>query len=373
MNAVDYLVVGSGLTGSTIARILHDHGREVLVLERRHHVGGNVHDSLHSSQIRVHTYGPHYFRCSSKRIWRFVSRFADFYPYRATVKSLVDGQYANWPVHADLFDLFPGWKHSRPAGAPTNFEDACLAKMPRPVYDVFVGPYTRRQWDQDPRELGPELAGRIRINGADETTLTPGQAYQGLPVQGYCGLMARMVDGIPLSLGVDYLQDPPAYRARKALIFTGPIDEFFGFDAGRLGYRSHRRLHTFLPRSDWFQPCGQVNHPNGATHGPLRTLEWKHLLPGDQQQGIHGTLITREYTFTPEDPNQFEYPVPTARNARLYRHYRRRAQAIPKLVTCGRLAAYRYLDMDKAIGSAMLVAKKLLGAHATPRHCTGSS
>ncbi|HVM51152.1 MAG TPA: UDP-galactopyranose mutase [Candidatus Acidoferrum sp.] len=157
------------------------------------------------------------------------------------------------------------------------------------------------------------------------------------------------------------LENRSAYRARKALVFAGPIDEFFGFDAGRLGYRGHRRVHTFLPGEEWFQPCGQVNHPNGADHGALRTLEWKHLLPAARKQAIRGTLITREYPFTPEDPDRFEYPVPTAGNARLYRHYRRRAQAIPKLVMCGRLAAYRYLDMDQAIGLAMRVARKLLG------------
>jgi UDP-galactopyranose mutase len=361
MQAVDYLVVGAGLTGSTIARILHDQGREVLILERRRHPGGNVHDSLHSSQIRVHTYGPHYFRCSSRRIWEFVNRFADFYPYKASVKSLVDGHYAIWPVHRALFDQFPGWQHSRPTGAPANFEDACLAKMPRQVYEVFVQAYTRKQWGEDPRHLEPGLADRVRVNGDHETTLTPEQVYQGLPTQGYCGLMAKMVEGIPLMLGTDYLEDPSAYRARQALIFTGPIDEFFGFDAGRLGYRGHRRVHTFLPGAEWFQPCGQVNHPNGADHGALRTLEWKHLLPAEQQPGIPGTVITREYPFTPQDPDQFEYPVPTASNARLYRRYRRRAQAIPKLVTCGRLAAYRYLDMDKAIGMAMRVARKVLG------------
>ena len=361
MSTVDYLVVGAGLTGSTIARVLHDHGREVLLLDRRDHAGGNVHDSLHPSGIRMHTYGPHYFRCSSRRIWEFVNRFGAFYPYRATVKSLVNGEYESWPVHATSFEQFLGWQASPPAGAPANFEEACLAKMPRPVYEVFVAPYTRKQWGVDPRHLQPALALRVRINHDHQTTLMPERAYQGLPAEGYGRLMGRMVEGVPLKLGTDYLENRSAYRARKALVFTGPIDEFFGFDAGRLGYRGHRRVHTFLPGEEWFQPCGQVNHPNGADHGALRTLEWKHLLPAARKQAIRGTLITREYPFTPEDPDRFEYPVPTAGNARLYRHYRRRAQAIPKLVMCGRLAAYRYLDMDQAIGLAMRVARKLLG------------
>jgi UDP-galactopyranose mutase len=358
--AVDYLVVGSGLTGSTVARILHDHGREVLILDRRHHVGGNVHDSLHPSQIRLHTYGPHYFRCSSPRIWEFVNRFSGFYRYEATVKSMVGGRYENWPVGAGLFDQFFGWQNSRPAATPTNFEEACLQKMPRPVYEAFVMGYTRRQWGVDPRQLDPGLADRIRVNADHERTLTPQRIYQGLPTEGYYGLMANMVEGIPCVLGIDYLKNRSAYKIRKALIFTGPIDEYFNFDAGRLGYRSLKRVHTFLPGSEWFQPCGQVNHPDASDHGALRTLEWKHLMPKDQRQRIRGTLITREYPFTPEDPDRFEYPMPTARQAQLYRHYRRRAQATPRLVVCGRLGAYRYLDMDTAIDLAMRLAERLL-------------
>ena len=120
VTAVDYLIVGAGLTGSTIARMLHDQGREVLVLDRRNHVGGNVHDSLHPSQIRLHTYGPHYFRCSSLRVWEFVSRFSSFYRYEATVKSLMHGRYENWPVNGALFRQFTGWQNARPTTTPAS-------------------------------------------------------------------------------------------------------------------------------------------------------------------------------------------------------------------------------------------------------------
>ena len=360
MTAVDYLIVGTGLTGSTIARILHDQGREVLILDRRHHVGGNVHDSLHPSQIRLHTYGPHYFRCSSRRVWEFVNRFSGFYHYEATVKSMVKGHYENWPVSIALLDQFSGWQNSHPVATPANFEEACLQKMPRPVYEAFVMGYTRRQWGLDPRQLDSSLANRIRINVDHETTLTPRQVYQGLPTQGYSGLMTNMVGEIPCVLGVDYLKNRSSYNVRRALIFTGPIDEFFNFDAGRLGYRSLKRVHEFLPGSEWFQPCGQVNHPDAGDQGALRTLEWKHFMPADRQKRIRGTLITWEFPFMPEDPDRFEYPVPTADQARLYRHYRRRAHAVPGLVICGRMGTYRYLDMDKAIGLALRLAERLL-------------
>ena len=156
------------------------------------------------------------------------------------------------------------------------------------------------------------------------------------------------------------MKNRSSYNVRRALIFTGPIDEFFNFDAGRLGYRSLKRVHEFLPGSEWFQPCGQVNHPDAGDQGALRTLEWKHFMPADRQKRIRGTLITWEFPFMPEDPDRFEYPVPTADQARLYRHYRRRAHAVPGLVICGRMGTYRYLDMDKAIGLALRLAERLL-------------
>jgi len=360
LTTVDYLVVGSGLTGSTIARLLTDLGREVLVLERRSHLGGNVHDSVHASGIRVHTYGPHYFRCRSTRIWEFVQRFASFYPYQATVKSLLNGVYEPWPINESMFDAFPGWQRSRPAAPAANFEEACLQKMPRPIYKAFVSGYARRQWGIEPQLLGAALASRIRVNPRSHVHLTPHYAYQGLPKAGYADFTAKLLDQIPCRSGVDYLKHTADYKARKAVIFTGSLDEFFGFDAGRLGYRGQRRTHHFLSDSTWHQPCAQVNHPDTDATGSVRTIEWKHLMRPEENQGISGTLITQEYPFTPERPVDFEYPVPLARNVELYRHYRSRAAAVRGLVVCGRLGAYRYFDMDQAIGHGMSVAKRLL-------------
>jgi UDP-galactopyranose mutase len=357
---VDYLVVGSGLTGGTVARVLHDQRREVLILERRPHPGGNVHDSLHSSRIRVHTYGPHYFRCSSQRIWDFVNRFSSFYSYEARVQIKLDGQYQNWPINRTLLNQYPGWDSSIPTTPPANFEEACLRKMPRPVYQAFIEGYTRKQWGLDPRLLSPDLADRIRVNNDDQTTLTPQFTCQALPTQGYSQLMESLIAGIPCRFGVDYLQAATEFQSRKALVFTGPIDEYFGFDLGRLGYRAHQRVHRFLPDCERYQPCAQVNHPDSDDHGPLRTLEWKHLLPSAAQAQARGTLITYEHPFTPADSDEFEYPVPTARNARLYEQYRRRASSIPKLVLCGRLGSYCYLDMDQAMDRALRLAEKLL-------------
>lgn len=356
----DYIIVGAGLTGGTIARLLADHGREVLVIERRNHLGGNVHDSLHHSRIRVHTYGPHYFRCSSREIWDFVQRFSRFYRYEAKAKAVVNGSYQDWPLNRTMLSDFPGWEKSRPVGPPKNFEEACLLKMPRPLYDTYVRGYTRKQWGVEPSSLDPELAERVRMNHERHTTLTPDHPFQGLPTLGYAGLVENLLAGIPCVVGTDYLKNRSDYHARKALVFTGSVDEYFNFDGGRLGYRGQRRVHRYLPESDHHQPCAQVNHPASGDASPIRTIEWKYLMPPHERGKTQGTVITEEYPFAPNDPNQFEYPMPTARNRHIYEEYRQRAAAVPNLIVCGRLGCYRYFDMDHAIERAMEIAENLL-------------
>jgi UDP-galactopyranose mutase len=359
VTTVDYLVVGSGLTGGTIARVLTDAHREVLVLERRSHLGGNVHDYVHASGVRVHAYGPHYFRCSSVKTWDFVNRFACFYPFEAKVKSLVNGKYENWPPNRRLLERCPEWSPEANHTSSRNFEEACLRKMPRSVYETYVQGYTRRQWGLEPHLLDPRLADRIRINEDDEIalTLTPHLRYQGLPRDGYAGLIANLLADIPRRLGVDYLKCPSEFRARKALIFTGSIDEFFCFSEGKLSYRAQRRVDQLVSGVTWYQPFAQVNHPDADDSQPIRTIEWKHLMLQGQQPP--STIVTREFPFSPNNPDEFEYPVPIAANMRLYQEYRRRAQAVPGLVCCGRLGEFRYWDMHQAIERARVIALRL--------------
>jgi UDP-galactopyranose mutase len=357
---VDYLVVGSGLTGATIARLLHDAGREVLIVDRRAHHGGNVHDHLHPSGIRIHTYGPHYFRTSSARIWEFVNRFSSFYEYVACLKSYIDHEYENWPVSSSYITKVIGqtWQPVF-QGSPTNFEEASLRMMPALVYHKFVKPYTEKQWGVPAHLLSAELATRFDVRADDDPRLKR-HTYQGLPSDGYSTFMETMIAGIPTWLNYDYLHHRSALKARKYLIFTGPIDEFFGFDLGKLKYRAQKRTDEYLADTDFFQPYGQVNNPS-PMHGPhIRTIEWKHMMPLAQTESIQGTVITREIPFTPEEPNQYEYPFPDKISQNLYRAYRRRANTIPNLWICGRLGEYRYYDMDQAIARAMVLAKKIL-------------
>ena len=356
----DFLIVGSGLTGAVIARKLADAGQSVLVLDRRLHLGGNVHDHRHGSGVRVHTYGPHYFRTNNEDIWRFVNAFSAFYKYEAVLKSYVDGALENWPVAESYVRRLCGadWCPAF-TGQPNNFEEASLAMMPRLVYEKFVKTYTEKQWGVPASQLSPLLARRFNMRQDDEPRLTR-HKYQGLPEGGYASLMQNMLAHIPIVLGCDYLQHRNEFRARLGTVFTGPMDNYFGYDLGRLKYRGQNREHIYLPDTDFKQPCGQVNNPDPNCGPHIRTLEWKHMMPPAEARSITGTVLTRETAITPADENDFEYPFPDEANARLFAAYRERARKIPRLLICGRLGEYRYYDMDQAIARALLLADRLL-------------
>lgn len=362
MTTTDYLIIGSGLTGATIARLLHERGEKVLVLDRRTHVGGNVHDHLHESGIRVHTYGPHYFRTSDERIWSFVNRFAQFYDYVASLKSWVDGRYENWPIAASYIRKHIGenWTPSF-KGTPANFEEAALSLMPELIYEKFIKGYNIKQWGVDPKELSATLVKRFDVREDDDPRLMPNHTYQGIPKDGYAVFMEKMLEGIPLQLQCDYLQRRNEFTASKMVIYTGPIDEYFNYEFGKLKYRGQQRVHEWIDNQEWHQPCGQVNNPD-LNQGPhIRTLEWKHMMQPATSSKINGTLITKEITYTPASPEDYEYPFPDQGNAELFKKYKAKAESIPGLLVCGRLGEYKYYDMDQAIGRAfMLFEKKIM-------------
>ena len=356
----EFLIVGSGLTGAVIARTLSDAGRRTLVVDRREHMGGNVYDHAHESGILIHTYGPHYFRTNSDSLWEFVNRFSSFHKYEACLKSKVDGQFENWPIAGSYIrqNIGEEWSPSF-SGTPANFEEASLSMMPVEVYEKFVKGYTEKQWGCDCTELSSRLAKRFDVREDDEPRLKT-QKYQGIPSDGYASLMRNMLKGIPVLLNCDYLSHQKSFTYTKKLIFTGPIDEYFGFDLGKLKYRGQQRTHQYLPDADCLQPCGQVNNPDPETGPHIRTLEWKHMMPSEIASRIRGTVLTEEVTVTPTNPSDYEYPFPDEANDKLYQEYRDRADKLSDVLICGRLGEYRYYDMDQAIARAQMLADNLL-------------
>jgi len=357
---VDYLVVGSGLTGATIARLLSDNGEDVAILERRSHIGGNVHDYVHESGVRIHSYGPHYFRTSSDRIWNFVNRFAPFYKYEAIVMSEVCGKLEYWPIHAESIKRLAGvgWRPGYSGQDAANFEDQCLSVMPLTIYRLFIHGYTVKQWGVAPSQLGPHLAKRFDVRTDGDCRLKR-STYQGIPTGGYAKFMENLVRGLRVYCNVDFLKERGQFSVRKLIIYTGAIDEYFAFDIGKLAYRSQHRTHTYFKRAALKQAVPQVNYPD-MNIAVIRTLEWKHMMEPQLQGKIQGTVLTAETPYSPSDPREYEYPFPDSYNQSLFSRYRERADKEEKLLICGRLGEYRYFDMDQAIARAIKLANRIM-------------
>lgn len=355
--AADYVVVGVGLTGATIARLLVDAGRDVVVIEAQDHVGGNVADARHPSGLRYNLHGPHYFRTSSDAIWDFVRRFATFTPFEARVVCQVGSEFIPWPLQRSTLARFGGAMPEAAGDTPArNFAEAMLRLVPRPVYETFIAGYTAKQWGVVGAALDAALARRIEISEDGDHRLSTSR-FQGLPLPGFTAWVEAMLAGIDVRLGVDFHAVQGGITWRRRLIYTGPIDRFFDHAYGPLRYRAQERAHLHLPHIDRLYPCGQVNLPSIDAGRHVRSIEWRHILPQDVATG---TLLTLETPVDATDWRQAEYPFPSAEARALYERYRALADARSDVVFCGRLGEYRYLDMDQAIGRAMTVARRIL-------------
>jgi UDP-galactopyranose mutase len=369
----DYLIVGAGYAGSVLAeRLARGSGKQVLLVDRRPHIAGNAYDHYDDSGVLVHKYGPHIFHTNSKEVFEYLSRFTEWRPYQHKVLASVDGQLVPIPINLDTINQLYGLNLSsfqmddflkaraEPKEQLRTSEDVVVSKVGRELYEKFFRGYTRKQWGLDPSELDAQVTARVptRTN-RDDRYFT--DVFQCMPKHGFTRLFANMLDhpNIKILLNTDYREVRQALPYRE-LIYTGPVDEFFDFQYGKLPYRCLEFKHETLNRPQ-YQPVAVVNYPNDYEF--TRITEFKHLTGQEHPK----TSIVYEYPRAEGDPY---YPIPRRENADIYKQYQQLAdQAGVHFV--GRLASYKYYNMDQVVAQALtLYARicKLSRAEATNRY-----
>jgi UDP-galactopyranose mutase len=360
---VDVLVVGAGFTGATVAERLASHGLSVWVIDRRSHIGGNAHDAPDAHGVLVHPYGPHIFHTNGLRIADYLSRFTEWRPYEHRVLAQVGELQVPIPINIDTVNRLYGLDLDEstiqsfydsvrePRDPIRSSEDVVINAVGRDLYEKFFRGYTRKQWGLDPSELSASVAARIPTRtDRDDRYFT--DTFQNMPRDGYTKLFERMLDhpNIRVDVEVDFFQVRERVQARH-VVYSGPIDAYFGHCHGRLPYRSLRFEHEHLPGIARFQPVGTVNYPND--HAFTRITEFRHLTG----QPHSGTSIVREYPQAEGDPY---YPVPRPENDALFKRYEAMALREREVTFVGRLAQYRYYNMDQCVGAALKAAEDIL-------------
>ncbi|MCL2778589.1 MAG: UDP-galactopyranose mutase [Polyangiaceae bacterium] len=360
----DYLIVGAGFAGAVCAERLASRGRKVVICDKRPHVGGNAYDHYDSAGILVHEYGPHIFHTDSWRTYNYLSTFTRWRPYEHRVLAEVDGKQLPFPINIDTVNLLYGLSLdegsisqffagcAEPVAHAKTSEEVVIGKIGRDLYEKFFRNYTRKQWGLDPSELDASVAARVpaRMNHDDRYF---GDAFQVMPAQGYTTMFERMLDhpNIWVVLGADDRLLRSEVRYDK-MIYTGPIDDFFDHRYGPLPYRSiHFGFETHACAK--FQPEAVVNCPND--HDYTRVTEFKYLTG----QRHPKTTVVYEYPTSKGDPY---YPVPRPQNAELFRKYKALADATLDVHFVGRLATYRYYNMDQVVAQALALVAQLEGA-----------
>jgi UDP-galactopyranose mutase len=358
----DWLIVGAGFAGSVLAeRLASQRGDKVLLIDKRPHIGGNAYDCYNDAGVLIHRYGPHIFHTNSEQIFSHLSQFTEWRPYEHRVLAEVDDQLLPIPINLDTINKLYGldltseelesWfaERAEPVEEIRTSEDVVVSRVGRELYEKFFRGYTRKQWGVDPSELDKSVTARVptRTNRDDRYF---GDAFQYMPAQGYTRMFERMVDhpNIKIMLQTDFeeIRDQVQYRH---LIFTGPVDEYFGFCFGKLPYRSLQFKHVTL-EEEWHQPVAVVNYPMSNEY--TRITEYKHLT-GQQHRF---TSLTYEY---PSDVGDPYYPVPRPENAERYKQYEALARQTENVWFVGRLATYRYYNMDQVVGQALATFRRI--------------
>lgn len=362
---VDALVVGAGFAGCVIAECCASAGLSVLVIDRREHIGGNAFDEKDSSGVLVHRFGPHIFHTAAARVVKYLSRFTDWLPYEHRVLSYVEGKLYPVPINRTTINSLYGLSLDEAGVAAylervrekrervENSEDVVLSGVGGDLCDKFFRNYTRKQWNLDLSQLSPAVAGRIPVRTNDDDRYFT-DSFQKMPAEGYTAMFERMLQhpAITLELGVTYRQVHPRMQP-KQVFYSGPIDEFYDFRFGVLPYRSLRFEHEHLSGVARYQPVGTVNYPNDFEF--TRITEFKHLTG----QRHSGTSIVREYSQAGGDPY---YPILTPENQQRYRQYKQLAEAESNVHFIGRLAEYRYYNMDQVVATALKTSEAHLGS-----------
>ncbi|MEO5928688.1 MAG: UDP-galactopyranose mutase [Candidatus Kapaibacterium sp.] len=360
----DYLIVGAGFAGSVLAeRLARVSGKKVLIVDKRPHIGGNAYDHYDDAGVLVHKYGPHIFHTNSREVFDYLSQFTKWRAYEHRVLASVDGQLVPMPINLDtvnklyglnltsfqLEDFFASVAEN-PEKIRTS-EDVVVSKVGRELYEKFFRGYTRKQWGLDPSELDASVTARVptRTN-RDDRYFT--DVYQAMPLNGYTRMFENMLDhpNIKVMLNCDY-RELKGEIAYKEMIYTGPIDSFFDDRYGKLPYRSLEfKFETH--DANVHQPTGTINYPN--EHAYTRITEFKYLTGQEHQK----TSVVYEFPQAEGDPY---YPVPRAENAELYKKYRALAEATPGVHFVGRLATYKYYNMDQVVAQALTTYAKISG------------
>jgi UDP-galactopyranose mutase len=360
----DYLIVGAGFAGSVLAeRLAAGSDKKVLICDKRPHIGGNAYDHYNDDGILVHKYGPHIFHTNSREVFEYLSRFTEWRSYQHRVLASVDGQLVPIPINLDTINKLYGLKLTsfeveeffksvaEPVEHVRTSEDVVVGTVGRELYEKFFRNYTRKQWGLDPSELDASVTSRVptRTN-RDDRYFT--DSYQAMPLHGYTRMFERMLDhpNIKIMLNTDYREVEKDIPFRK-MIYTGPVDTYFDYCYGKLPYRSLEFKHE-TKDADVYQSAPVVNYPN--EHLYTRITEFKYLTGQEHKK----TSIVYEYPRAEGDPY---YPVPRKENAELYAKYKALADATPDVHFVGRLATYKYYNMDQIVAQALTVYGKICG------------